>query len=275
MPIIRKIVTHEPATRLATVSAVTRPVPCIVRVTFSGSELVGFPSGGPTDHVKLYFADPSVEGPTNRTVTRDYTAREFRNVDDGTGFGSTPELDIDFVIHEEDSSSGPASAWASAAAPGDQLRISGPGKSKLAPTGVSRVILIADESALPAVTRWLRLLAPEIQVTALLEVADAGVMPYFDAESLAARASVTWLYRTDRATREAPGQVEAALRALGPIGGDVYVFAAGEAGLLIPLRRYLRRELGLPADQVAVNGYWKRGDELFDHHAPLDATDPD
>jgi NADPH-dependent ferric siderophore reductase len=274
MPIIREVVTHEPATRLATVSAVQRPVPGIVRVTFTGSELVGFPSGGPTDHVKLYFTDPEVEGPTNRTVTRDYTAREFRNVDDGTGFGSTPELDIDFVIHEDSGSSGPASAWASNAAPGDQLRIAGPGKSKLVPTGASRVILVADESALPAVTRWLGLLTPEVQVTALLEVADAGVMPYFVATELAARASVTWLYRSDD-TGQAPGQVLAALRALGAIGSDVYVFAAGEAGMLIPLRRYLRRELGLPVNQVAVNGYWKRGDELFDHHAPLDASDPD
>lgn len=265
MPIIREIVKHEPATRLATVSAVRRPVPGIVRVTFAGPELSGFPSGGPTDHVKLYFADPEVSGPTNRTVTRDYTAREFRAESVGG------ELDIDFVIHEEAGSSGPASAWAAAAVPGDQLRIAGPGKSKLAPTGVSRVILIADESALPAVTRWLRLLAADVQVTALLEVADAAVTPYFDAAELAARASVTWLYRSDLA----PGQVEAALRAVRPIGPDVYVFAAGEAGMLIPLRRYLRRELGLPADQVAVNGYWKRGDGLFDHHAPLDATDPD
>jgi len=274
MSIIREVVKHEPATRLATVSAVGQPVPGIVRVTFTGSELVGFPSGGPTDHVKLYFADPEVEGPTNRTVTRDYTAREFRNVDDGTGFGSTPELDIDFVIHQEAGSSGPASAWASTAAAGDQLRIAGPGKSKLAPTTISRVILIADESALPAVTRWLRLLAPEVQVVALLEVASVDVTPYFDAAALAERASVTWLYRSG-AAGQAAGQVLAALRALGPIGSDVYVFAAGEAGMLIPLRRYLRRELGLPADQVAVNGYWKRGDELFDHHAPLDATDPD
>jgi NADPH-dependent ferric siderophore reductase len=50
---------------------------------------------------------------------------------------------------------------------------------------------------------------------------------------------------------------------------------AGEATMLAPLRRYLRRELGLPAEQVSASGYWKRGIVNLDHHAPLDPSDPD
>ena len=53
------------------------------------------------------------------------------------------------------------------------------------------------------------------------------------------------------------------------------VFLAGEAGSLIPLRRYLRRELGLPKEQVDAHGYWKKGEANLDHHAPLDPSDPD
>ena len=41
------------------------------------------------------------------------------------------------------------------------------------------------------------------------------------------------------------------------------------------LRRYLRRELALPAAQVALSGYWKRGTVAFDHHAPIDPEDPE
>ena len=38
---------------------------------------------------------------------------------------------------------------------------------------------------------------------------------------------------------------------------------------------YLRRELGLPKEQVDAHGYWKKGEANLDHHAPLDPSDPD
>lgn len=34
-----------------------------------------------------------------------------------------------------------------------------------------------------------------------------------------------------------------------------------------PIRRYLRRELGLPKQQVDVDGYWKKGTANLDHHS--------
>lgn len=63
-----------------------------------------------------------------------------------------------------------------------------------------------------------------------------------------------------------------ALRGTEP-GAGTFFFLAGEATSLIPLRRYLRRELGLPKEQVEVHGYWKRGVVALDHHAPLDPND--
>ena len=53
------------------------------------------------------------------------------------------------------------------------------------------------------------------------------------------------------------------------------MFAAGEASALTPLRRYLRRELGLSAEQVVMSGYWRAGVVAWDHHAPIDPYDPD
>lgn len=79
-----------------------------------------------------------------------------------------------------------------------------------------------------------------------------------------------WLFRED-----GPGQLDEALRSLGRIDDDTFVFMAGEATTLAPLRRYLRRELDLPAEQVSASGYWKRGIVNLDHHAPLDPSDPD
>ncbi|MEZ5085664.1 MAG: SIP domain-containing protein [Tessaracoccus sp.] len=40
-----------------------------------------------------------------------------------------------------------------------------------------------------------------------------------------------------------------------------------EANAMKPIRRYLRRELGLPKQQVDVDGYWKKGTANLDHHS--------
>ena len=82
------------------------------------------------------------------------------------------------------------------------------------------------------------------------------------------RARVVWLDK-------AKAGLERALRRLGPITDDTRVWAAGEATSLIPIRRYLRRELSLAASRVKVDGYWKRGEAGRDHHLPIDPADPE
>jgi NADPH-dependent ferric siderophore reductase len=79
-----------------------------------------------------------------------------------------------------------------------------------------------------------------------------------------------------RSPRIAPG-AEAALTALGGLhlDADTYIWAAGEASGLVPVRRRLRRELGLDQNDVKVDGYWKLGVAELDHHAPLDPDDPE
>jgi NADPH-dependent ferric siderophore reductase len=275
MPFTHESVRHDLVLRRGTVSAVREIVPSIVRVTLTGPELTGFRALGPADHVKVFLPDPASgqlllpdadaqglrrPGATGTIISRDYTPLEFR-ADSG-------ELDLDFVLHGDD---GPASAWASRATPGDQLGIAGPRGSRLAPAEVAGMIIVADETALPATRRWLGMLPEHVPVTGLFDVADEGVADYFaDDPELSARLDAEWLSRED-----GPGQLDEALRSLGPIADDVFVFLAGEASTLAPLRRYLRRELGLPADQVSASGYWKRGIVNFDHHAPVDPTDPD
>ena len=49
--------------------------------------------------------------------------------------------------------------------------------------------------------------------------------------------------------------------------GDGFVWVAGEAVSVRPLRRYLRDELGLARGSVDVDGYWRRGVAGHDHHA--------
>jgi hypothetical protein len=40
--------------------------------------------------------------------------------------------------------------------------------------------------------------------------------------------------------------------------GRVFAFVAGEAGTLVPIRRWLRNDRDLPREQMEVTGYWRR-----------------
>jgi len=274
MTIERESTKHPLVIRHVTVSGVSHPTETITRITLSGDALAGFVSNGPADHVKLFFPDPAtgtitapvmtddgVKKPkTGVVISRDYTPLRFRSNN------GNHELDIDFVVHGDE---GPASAWASRATIGDPLVVAGPRGSRLLPVGATHVILIADETAFPATSRWIDMLPTSVQVTALFDVADESAESYFTAEQKA-QMSAEWFYR-----RAGLGQLDPALRALGSIGESTFIFLAGEAGTLVPLRRYLRRELGLPKSQVSADGYWRRGVKDADHHAPLDPADPD
>ena len=74
-----------------------------------------------------------------------------------------------------------------------------------------------------------------------------------------------WLHRT-----AGPGLLERAVREVELPPGDGYVWIAGEATGLVAVRRHLRRERGLPAHRVHVDGYWRRGTADHDHHAPVE-----
>jgi NADPH-dependent ferric siderophore reductase len=256
----RRHVRHELVQRHLTVAAVRPVASRIVRVTLTG-ELDGFAADGPTDHLKVFFPDPSTGriatpgfhagglglSAPGAVIQRDYTPADHR---DG-------ELDLDFVVHDD---GGPASAWASRAAVGDPLIVAGPKTSKLVPDGLTALVLVVDETAFPAAARWLRLTPAEVPVTLLLDAPDDAT-GYFDRVA-------------ERATIHAGVDLEATLRTL-PVDPGTVVFLAGEATTLIPLRRYLRRELALGPEQVLASGYWKRGVAGLDHHAPVDPDDPD
>ncbi len=266
--LVPRLVRHPLIVRHLRVCAVRPVAERLVRITLTGADLAGFVADGPGDHVKLLFPDPATgeiatpalgadgsrapaAGPV---VARDYTPFEHRP--------EAGELDIDFVLHGDE---GPASAWAARARPGDRVAVAGPRGSHLVPEGLTRLVLVVDETAFPAAARWLR--ATSVPTVLLLTTAHESAAAYFDGlPGVTADRDLTVGLTADP---------EAALRALAPFDPSTLVVLAGEASTLVPLRRYLRRELGLPAAQVDASGYWKRDVAALDHHAPLDPTDPD
>lgn len=271
MTLTQERIRHELAVRRVTVLEVDRSVPGMACVTFGGPELQGFASAGPADHVKVFFPDPvtgtlvappttaggAASGEGGAPLARDFTPRSF-----GRGPDGAPRLRIDFVLHAD---AGPASAWAARAEAGDELVIAGPRGSKLVPEGLSRLLLITDESALPSAARWLERVPDGVPVDALLLVHDEAVAAYLPPE-LERRAEIEWLPDSAR-----PEELESSVRQLAEGADDrTFAFLAGEAGTLVPLRRLLRELLPDGREQVAANGYWRRGVAGLDHHAPLD-----
>ncbi len=262
--------------RTATVVAVSTPAADFVRVTLTGPDFADFVSGGPSDHIRLFLPDPTtgelvapapvgpgedgIVRPEAPTISRDFTPLAIHTLPDGG-----VAVDVDFFLHAD---AGPASGWAARAAVGDHIVVVGPRGSKAAPQGVSRAILICDETALPAVSRWVRELPGTTRIDVVAAVAGASD---WVAEYLGSTGS-------DRVSVHAvspDADLVATLSELDPIDGRTYVWAAGEASALIPLRRHLRRTLGLPGEQAAISGYWRRGVTGFDHHSPVDPSDPD
>lgn len=145
----------------------------------------------------------------------------------------------------------------------------GPRGNVLFPEIYGRYIAAGDETALPAVARFIEEAPHGSQVTALIEVADQNEIQelYWNPE---ADVEIRWILRDSAPVDEGHlSALETALRGLGLEKNDktLFVFAAGEATALKPIRRYLRRELGLSKDQVDVDGSWKKGTANLDHHS--------
>lgn len=222
--------------------------PAMRRITLKGAELEGFPSVGPASYIKLIFPEPGQTEPTRplpdgpRAVSmRTYTPLAIRP--------ETQEVDVDFVLHGE----GPASAWAAQASVGQVLFLMGPGPGYTLDPAATQHLLIADDSALPAVETILAALPASARAQVLLEViSDAEQRPLHSAAQL----DVTWLARgTDH--RAAGQALEKALNAFAPIGPETRIYLACEAAAMRRIRQLLITSLGADRSQIIGRGYWK------------------
>lgn len=247
---------HEVVLRTLEVLRVERLSPHMQRVALGGPELHGFRSAAPDDHVKLFFPNrdgelvPPALGPNGPefpagrepSPMRDYTPRRH---DAARG-----ELVIDFVLHGD----GPASNWAAQAAPGQRLGAGGPRGSTVIADDFDRYVLLGDETALPAIGRWLKEMPAGTHVTALIEIPEAA-----DRQPLStpARLDLHWLER-DGDAAERSDRLERALHELPAIEGDSFYWMAAESGRVRAMRQWLDQQ-GVSKDWIKATGYWKAG----------------
>ncbi|GAA2444152.1 siderophore-interacting protein [Streptomyces pulveraceus] len=233
----------------------------LLRVTLGGAGTEGFQAHSPDEHVKLIFPDPDgtlrlpepngamLSWPRPALVSREYTVRRY---DQAAG-----EIDIDVAAHD----GGLASDWARAARPGDVMHLAGPPGGLIVPHAYDRYLLAGDITALPAIARWLEELPRSAKGWAFVEVVDAAQEIELSAPE---GVEVRWLHRGDLPAGTGDALERAVTAVTVPEGERVYVWVAGEAGQIKPLRRWARDELRLDRADHDITGYWKRGVADFD-----------
>ncbi|MBV6726360.1 siderophore-interacting protein [Nocardioides daeguensis] len=298
-----------------------RVSPSFVRVELGGDALAELGPDGPAydQRIKLIFPNTAGELPSfadadaswwttwmkipedQRGSLRTYTIR------DRLGEGVDTRLVVDIVVHEGDEHSdnpldGAGNRWALQAAPGQRLVTLAPRKGhefggiEWSPGTATRLLLVGDETAVPAIRGVLRDLPDDATGAAYVEVpVDADVQEIVSPAGV----RVTWLPRNgsprgerlhaavlDHLTGTAPtesvvvtddeidpdlwetpvhsssGEEVAAATAV-PTGdapyAGLYAWIAGESKVVTGLRRKLVNDLGLDRRQVAFMGYWREG----------------
>ena len=224
------------------VSRVERLAPHFTSVTFAGDDLRDFGTAGLDQRVKVVLPLPEIgfaafpdgddwygawrELPAElRNPFRTYTVRAVRPEE--------REVDIVFVGHGD---AGPASAWAEAATPGDEIVRIGPDELSVGrtvgidwrPGEVETLLLAGDETAAPAIASIVESLPADASGVALIEVPADG----------------------DRLEMRAPAGVEVRWLARDEAG-------CSHGGLLVPaVRDWVVRHLaarGLPTNDVDVD----------------------
>lgn len=239
-----------------TVHAVRELHPHLRRITFRAEEFATLRQTGPDEYFALLMPPagsstvtmPSADRLNVRQAIRKlpedqqpemrwYTIRARRPAEH--------EIDVDFVLHGD---AGPGSRWASAAEPGQVVGFRA-GPATYRPPGVGTYLLVADETALPALSAILEAGVPaETQV--YVEIPSDGYRLPIETD-----VPVTWLVRGT----DAPGTSALAAVGAAELSDVDYAWLCGEAALATGLRRHLVKERGVDRRRILFSGYWRLG----------------
>jgi NADPH-dependent ferric siderophore reductase len=238
---------------MAAVVSMSQLTPHMARIHLQGDDLTEMEPPQPAASVRLFTPFPgSNELPSivwngnayrladgTRPLIRTFTPLHF---DSAAG-----RLDLDVVLHE----AGATTRWLEMAQPGDPVAVSGPGRGYTIDPEPAGYLLAGDESALPAIRQVIEAIAPDVVVRVVVEVGSSKAcqeLPFHPG------VDTKWAVRLVGA--EPGSALLPALRAV-EVDNAVTAWAAGEAGAMFHVRKYLLEECSLDRRRVTVRGYWK------------------
>jgi NADPH-dependent ferric siderophore reductase len=245
-------------TFLTTVETTTLVNPHLRRITFAGGDLVDFEPAGPDSFVYVLAPPPGCE---HLAIDRSFSWEQHSSMpDDVRPIGAyytvrrwdraASRIEALFVLHGDE---GQASAWAARAQPGDPVALWGPRTAYTPPPGTDRLLLVADETGLPAVASILEQLPDGVAAQVLAEVSGPDEQQELPATP---GIDVRWLHRGDAEPGTTTLLVDA-VRSLPRPSATTYVWGGGESRTMTAVRKYLRQELGFPREAISLVAYWR------------------
>jgi NADPH-dependent ferric siderophore reductase len=228
--------------------------PGYVRVRLEGAGLRGFDSPGADDHIRVFFPDgePASVDELRAAPSREYTPLAWD--------GEEGRLELEFAVHGAE---GIGAVWAATAPIGAPAGVGGPRGSMIVTGRPDGWLLAGDETAVPAIRRFARLMDADAVGRILLESTDDQPALTVDAPPSVV---VEQLHRGDDPAGSALADRLDRLTVGDRPVGDVFGFVAAEQSVVKPGRALLLDRWGLDPERTIVKGYWKRGEA--EYHAP-------
>ena len=160
---------------------------------------------------------------------------------------------IDILQHPSSEHETPGADFALRAEPGQVLALMGPGGGGVPET--ESLVMVGDETALPAIARIAAELPEAATITAVIEVGDkAEEQPIVSA----ARLDIRWLHRNSYAPDTRFALAAALSDVLTQNADPDYIWAACEGGEAKEIRALLRQKAH-PKNRMYVAAYWQQG----------------
>lgn len=216
------------------------------RITLHSKNSVGFSDESEGSYIKLLFnqaggSDLSVLNDGERPVMRTYTVRRFDK--------KTQCIDVDFVRHiTQDLQCGFAARWAMEVTVGDTINVAGPGTIQNIKSEADWFFMVADMTALPALSAKIRKLPASARGYAVIQVHSKQDMQPLEVPD---GVQIKWITKYD--------ELYETVRQVTWLSGEPYVWCACEFESMRQLRQYFRSEREVGRENIYISSYWKRG----------------
>ncbi|MCF2948045.1 siderophore-interacting protein [Paraglaciecola aquimarina] len=236
----------KPAPLQLTVLDSIQVTPNMQRLVLKGDGLVNFPEDCSGSYIKFLFnqaggPDLSLLGSGQRPSMRTYTIRGFSK--------ANRSIEVDFVRHlSNDLTNGFAARWAINAQVGDTINIAGPGNIKAINTHADWFLMVADMTALPALSAKIRQLPGTAKGYAVIQVTEkSDIQPIEGPQNM----QLIWLTQQE--------SLAAKVKSLDWLDGTASIWTACEFDAMRELRSYFQDDKQVDREHIYISSYWKNG----------------
>ncbi len=231
--------------RMTKVDSIEDISPHMRRIVLAGEDLLDFPAGQESAHVKAIFPQSQQALPRlglylgAKRWMRSYTVRAFDE--------QASKLTLDFAVNDHE---GLATNWASNAQVGDYLGISGPGPTKHTNLEAPWQLMAADLTGLPALAAIIEKLPNDAKGHAFIQVpSEADVQNIKSPQGM----SIRWLINSDPNKNLLLEEV----MALTWQAGSPAIFIATQSAHMKTLKAHVKKQPGYKKAYTYASGYWK------------------